>query len=181
MKWASHIAVAAALTIPINPAALPFSALGATAPDWLEFVLKIFGIKVKHRGVTHQLLSIVIFFILALLLSVYIGSFLAWFAFGALTHWFCDALTVTGVPVSPFSQHNTTLFGGKIRTGEPKEYFIAFGFLAVVLMIFKPATADFVTPSRDLTFNQYFMNYQKLYNLKIIDEKELKELRWKFF
>ena len=167
MKWASHIAVAAALTIPINPAALPFSALGATAPDWLEFVLKIFGIKVKHRGVTHQLLSIVIFFILALLLSVYIGTFLAWFAFGALTHWFCDALTVTGVPVSPFSQHNTTLFGGKIRTGEPKEYFIAFGF--------------FVTPSRDLTFNQYFMNYQKLYNLKIIDEKELKELRWKFF
>ena len=66
MKWASHIAVAAALTIPINPAALPFSALGATAPDWLEFALKIFGIKVKHRGVTHQLLSIVIFFILAL-------------------------------------------------------------------------------------------------------------------
>ena len=72
----------------------------------LEFVLKIFGIKVKHRGVTHQLLSIVIFFILALLLSVYIGTFLAWFAFGALTHWFCDALTVTGVPILPFSQHN---------------------------------------------------------------------------
>ena len=32
MKWASHIAVAAALTIPINPAALPFSAARTQAP-----------------------------------------------------------------------------------------------------------------------------------------------------
>ena len=55
MTWKSHIAIATAITLPFNPMAVPVAVLGSTAPDWSEWILKFFGIRVQHRGATHYL------------------------------------------------------------------------------------------------------------------------------
>jgi len=48
MTWKSHIAIAIACAIPFNPALIPVASLGATAPDWSEWVLKFFGVQVQY-------------------------------------------------------------------------------------------------------------------------------------
>ena len=53
MTWKSHIAIATAITLPFNPMLIPAAAIGSTAPDWSEWILKFFGITVEHRGFTH--------------------------------------------------------------------------------------------------------------------------------
>jgi inner membrane protein len=55
MTWKSHIAIATAIALPFNPMAIPIAVIGSTAPDWSEWVLKFFGIRVQHRGATHYL------------------------------------------------------------------------------------------------------------------------------
>jgi inner membrane protein len=44
-----------------------------------------------------------------------------WFSLGGLLHVLCDALTVTGVPLGPWSDRRFHLFGGRVRTGAPLE------------------------------------------------------------
>ena len=53
MTWKSHIAIATACAIPFNPALIPAAALGSTAPDWSEWVLKFFGVQVQHKEMIH--------------------------------------------------------------------------------------------------------------------------------
>jgi len=55
MTWKSHMAIATAVTMPFNPMAIPVALAGSTAPDWTEWILKFFGIRVQHRGATHYL------------------------------------------------------------------------------------------------------------------------------
>lgn len=43
MRWAAHIAVGAGLAAAVNPLTIPAAVVGATAPDWLEWVCKAFG------------------------------------------------------------------------------------------------------------------------------------------
>ena len=55
MRWAAHIAVGAGLAAAVNPLTIPAAVIGATAPDWLEWLFKAFGQPVRHRTVTHVL------------------------------------------------------------------------------------------------------------------------------
>jgi len=176
MTWKSHIAIATAITLPFNPMMLPASILGSTAPDWIEYILKFFGVRVRHREETHYLYIpvLIIFFSFAITSNI-----VFWFGIGYLTHWIADSMTISGVPVSQYDSHKIHFFGGRLRTGDIMEYIIAFGLLAVSVLIVKPSidTIDPKTP----TFNAYYMNYRELYDNKIIDEKTMKENRFNMF
>ena len=179
MTWKSHIAIATACVIPFNPALIPAASLGATAPDWLEWILKFFGIPVGHRGATHYLYIPVI--IIALSFFIDFQSILFWFGTGYLTHWVADALTPSGVPISQFDNHRIHFFGGKIKTGAFMEYILSYGFLLLVISLVKPL--DMIKNKDDLNnyFNVYFNDYGKMYEQKIIDEKTYKENRFNLF
>jgi len=176
MTWKSHMAIATAVTIPFNTLGVPFSILGSTAPDWSEGILKLLGHHVEHRGATHYL--IVPLAIIAISFVFDYHGFLFWFGVGYFTHWFADSLTISGVPISPNARHRIHFFGGKLRTGDPVEYFISFGFLLIVLMMVKPNLDD--VKDDVYKFNPYFFEYGKLYEKRIIDEKEYREKRFSF-
>lgn len=175
MTWKSHSAIAIAVTLPFNPSMLPIAVLGGTAPDWMEYILKFFGVMVKHREETHYLYIplLIIFFSFVIKSNI-----VFWFGIGYLTHWFADSLTISGVPISQFDNHRIHFFGGKIRTGEHIEYVIAFGFLAISIMITNPISNIF---EKTQQFNPYFIDYKELYKKKIIDEKTMRENRFKLF
>ena len=173
------MAIAATVTIPFNPALLPVSLLGSTAPDWSEWILKFFGIRVKHRGATHYLtvpLTIIIFSFL-----FDFKDMIFWFGVGYLTHWIADSLTISGVPLSPWDNNKIHLFGGKLKTGEMTEYLISFGMLLFALLVFNPAQKYFKSSDNPLEFNVYYIDYTELYEKKIIDEATYKEKRFKLF
>ena len=177
MTWKSHIAIASAVTLPFNPAMIPIASVGATAPDWIEHILKFFGVIVKHRGATHYLYIPILIILLSFLIDF--QNMLFWFGVGYLTHWFADSLTISGVPVSQFDNHRIHFFGGKIRTGEPLEFVIAFGFLAVSVVLVKPSLN--ILENSENKFNAYYIEYRQLYEKKIIDEKTMIENRFKLF
>lgn len=180
MTWKSHVAIATAITLPFNPAALVASNLGATAPDWLEHVLKFFGVRIEHRGATHYLIVPII--IIAISFIVDYKNMLFWFGIGYLSHWFTDALTITGVPISPWDNSRIHFFGGKLRTGDMLEYIIAFSLLALSLTIAKPMLNLFKTEEKtEVGFKVFGMDYDDLNKKNIIDNKEYLERRFKFF
>ena len=180
MTWKSHIAIAVATTLPFHSELIPFAVLGSTAPDWSEWVLSFFGINVRHRGATHYLYIP----FLIILSGTFISPFITWFGVGYLTHWFADSLTISGVPISQQDTHRIHFFGGKIRTGEPLEYIVAFGFLSVIVGAVQPQLEDFKDDNQDSgyeVFNPYFIQFHKLYDDGIIDEKQLRDNKFKMF
>jgi inner membrane protein len=180
MRWISHMAIASAVTIPINPAALPAALIGSIAPDWIEFILKPLGIRVKHRGATHYIL--IPLFIILLSLFIDYDNYLYWFGIGYFTHWFADSLTVSGVPLTPWSMHKVTLFGGSFKTGDSVEYILSFSLFLASMFIAQPALEEFFPDKKvPMIFNKYDMNYDKLYQEKIIDQKTAKDNRFVFF
>jgi inner membrane protein len=52
MRWFNHIVLAAAPVALIAPRLVPVAILGATAPDWLEWLAKIARQPLPHRGPT---------------------------------------------------------------------------------------------------------------------------------
>ncbi|ARR01450.1 metal-dependent hydrolase [Campylobacter porcelli] len=178
MTWKSHTAIAAAISLPFNPSALPLALLGSTAPDWLEWVLKFLGKPVAHRTTTHYL--IVPLGLILLSFFIDFRDWLFWFGIGYLSHWLADSLTITGVPISPLDKSNFTLFGGRFKTGEPSEYIVAFGLLAISLFFTKPST-DFLNSDPLNQFKVFLMDYKKLNENGVIDNKEYLEMRFKFF
>ncbi|EMB5528157.1 hypothetical protein U5686_002035 [Campylobacter coli] len=106
--------------------------------------------------------------------------FVLFIGMGYLSHWIADSLTISGVPISPLDKNKFTLFGGKIKTGEPLEFILAFGLLAISLLIAKPSV-DFFIRDQPSYFNVFYMNYKELNEKKIIDNKEYLEKRFKFF
>lgn len=179
MTWKSHIAIASACTLPFNPSALPFAVLGSTAPDWSEWILKFFGIQVKHRGATHYV--IIPLGIIALSFFIDFKDLIFWFGVGYLTHWFADSLTISGVPLTPWDRSKIHFFGGKLKTGELLEYIIAFSLLAMSVTIAKPTLELFTNSNQNTSFNVFSMDWQDLNNKNIIDNQELLEKRFKFF
>ena len=130
MRWYNHLLLAGAPAALIAPRLLPVVALGATAPDWLEWVAKAVGRPVKHRGPTHWMSAWIVGLLVAALMPDPAGGLLAGFAWGGLSHVVADALTVSGVPFSPASERRFHLLGGRLRTGGAGEYGVAW---AVVL------------------------------------------------
>jgi inner membrane protein len=174
MKWINHLAIAGATTAVISPALVPVALLGSTAPDWLEWVLKaLTGQDVKHRGVTHYVISWVLGLAFALLLWDFHGL-LAAFAWGGLTHVLADSMTVSGVPFAPHSERRFHLFGGRLRTGETGEYAIAWGIVAVC------AVGMQLTQTQNGWY-PFFYDWAGLYEQGLVDAKEWKDNRFRFF
>jgi inner membrane protein len=174
MKWISHILISGAVCAVFNPMALPAAIAGATAPDWSEKVInKTYRQnKVKHRGVTHYLL------VWALIAAVaWAGldykNYLFWFAIGGVTHWFCDALTVQGVPLGWMSDRRMTLFGGKVITGSAAEYTIAALFVIAAVFVVH-------SRSHESGFIPFFYNWEKHYENGLIDGHEWRTNRYDF-
>ena len=178
MTWKSHIAISTAITLPFNPAAIPIAAIGATAPDWLEYALKFFGVRVTHREETHYLIIPIAIIVFSFFFDF--KNLIFWFGIGYLSHWIADSLTRSGVPISPWDMNRVHFFGGKLVTGEPAEYIVAFSILAFSVLIFR-GEFDFFRSNEEPKFNAYYINYKKLYDEGIIDEKEFKENRFKLF
>ncbi len=182
MTWKSHIAIASAVTLPFNPVMLVVANLGATAPDWMEWVLKFFNIKVVHRGATHYF--IVPLFIILFSFIFDFRDMIFWFGIGYFTHWFADSLTISGVPLTPWDTSRVHFFGGKLKTGDMMEYIISFSLLAMSVTIAKPIINTFYNFGTEVgtsTFKVFSMDYQKLNDENIIDNAELLEKRFKFF
>lgn len=175
MRWVSHIAIAGAVTALANPLLVPAAMLGATAPDWLEWVItKLNGYRLKHRGPTHYVSAwglAVLFFSSGL---DFRGVGLA-FALGGLSHVLCDALTVTGVPFGPWSDRRFHLFGGRLRTGAPGEYAVTLGVVLVCALI------GWQLRGISGEFSPFFPDYAGMYRDGLLDAKEWKERRLQFF
>lgn len=180
MTWKSHIAIGSALCLPFNPTCLPFAIAGSTAPDWIEMILRVFGIRLGHRRQTHYLI-VPIGIILFAWVVWDLNSMIFWFGVGYLSHWVADSLTITGVPISPYDKHNFTLLGGKLKTGEPLEFIIAFGFLSASLFLGKPTLESVFYRKDERNFNVFYMDWSNLNKEGIIDNKEYLEHRFKFF
>jgi inner membrane protein len=85
-----------------------------------------------------------------------------------------DALTVTGVPLGPWSDRRFYLFGGRVRTGAPLEYAIAGGVvLACTLLSFRMHAQS--------GFYPFFFDWAGLYEQGLVDAYEWKQNRFRFF
>jgi inner membrane protein len=174
MKWVNHMLIAGAIAVPFNPAGAVTAVIGATAPDWLEYVLKVLGVRgIKHRGVTHYF----VYWVIGVFATFFIDwhGLIFWFAFGGMSHILCDALTVSGVPFGPWSDSRFHLFGGRIRTGQPTEYFVAL-FVVVVVAFFM----HLHNPTQ-MGFIPFFYDWYSYYEEGLIDASELKRNRLNFF
>jgi len=185
MTWLSHTTIATAVALPFNPAAIPIAVAGSTAPDWMEGLLKPFMPHLKHRKETHYLFFWIFAFALSFLIDY--RDILFWFTLGGITHILADSLTISGVPLSPWSKTKFHLFGGalkessfyKFRTGGQSEYIIAFSMLVIAIMLNNPI--NMLAKDNHNNFNPYMFNYRELHSDKIIDSKEYKENRFNFF
>jgi len=172
MKWFSHMAIAASTTAVVAPALVPVAILGSTAPDWLEWVLKAMGRRVKHRTITH----IVVYWIAGMLFGLFLWDWhgvIAGFAYGGLTHVLADSLTIAGVPLLPTSERRFNLFGGRLRTGGSGEFFVAGGITIICFFL-----AMSMHSKSD--FFPFFYNWQAMYEEGLIDGAEWKANRLKF-
>jgi len=178
MIWHNHIIIGASLCAVINPILIPVGMIGATAPDWLESVIKIFR-PVQHRGVTHIVLywvAAIVFFVLIDWHKIGLG-----FSIGGFSHVFADAFTIAGVPFAPWSTAKFHLFGGKLRTGNAGEYIVAL-IIAVIcgsFIMFSPLHRRDDGASNG--FIPFFFDWQKKYDDGLIDAHEWKQNRLNFF
>ena len=173
MKWTNHCLIAGAPVALVAPQLVPVAVLGATAPDWFEWVLKGTGRRVPHRGPTHYVAGWA-------LACVFFGLGFDWhgvglaFAVGGLSHVLADALTVSGVPLSPLSDRKFHLFGGRLRTGAAGEYLIAWGLvLACALIGSQLRSAGGYLP--------FFPDWAGRYERGEADAKEWKDNRFRLF
>lgn len=171
MLWQSHVIVAGSYAALVRPDLVPVAALGATAPDWLEWVISPF-VAVRHRTVTHYVVAWTAAALFFALVIDFRGYGLA-FALGGLSHVLLDALTISGVPFGPWSQHRFHLFGGKVKTGSMNE------FLVVGVIVLGAAAIYFTKPKSDNEFMPFFFQWGSLYEQGIIDGIEWKANRFK--
>lgn len=174
MRWFNHAAVAGALAAVVEPGAVPLAMLGATAPDWLEFVIRaVRGRPVKHRTVTHVLTSWLVAVVFFAAVWDFHGYGLA-FACGGLIHWFQDSLTVTGVPVTWWSDRRTTLLGGRMRTGDVGEYVLT----GVIVLV---CAGIIAARDPDGGYLPFFRNWPGLYSAGLVDGYEWRAHRFEWF
>lgn len=94
MMKKTHIVVGVAATLPFininNILFLPIAILGSFIPDW-DYKLGL-----KHRGITHTMLALLVTSLVLSLCSIKLG--LLW-SLNYGTHLLLDSLTVTGIPI----------------------------------------------------------------------------------
>lgn len=174
MRWYNHILIGAATTAVIAPQLVPLAALGATAPDWLEWLLAGLGRPVKHRTSTHWVAGWLVLLVGALAVWDVGGGWLAAFAWGGVTHVFADSLTVSGVPFSPLSDRRFHLLGGQLRTGGLGEYVVAGGCVLVCWLVFGAFNSQ-------AAYLPFFPDWADRYARGVVTAKEWKENRFRFF
>ncbi len=170
MKWLNHSLIAGAICAVVSPPHVAVCLAGATAPDWFEYILKVVNKHVKHRGPTHVLTH----WLVAALAFTFIWDFHGIgtaFCWGGVSHILTDAMTVSGVPFSPYSDRRFHLFGGRFRTGDPVEYAIAAG--VVVLCI------GFSHAVGNTDFIPFMFDWSGMYESGLIDAKEWKTNRFR--
>lgn len=180
MKWQNHIIIGASFGAVINPVLIPVAVLGSTAPDWIEYLLKIIGFRVKHRTVTHVVTSW-IFLILFFKFVIDYHSIGLGFAVGGFSHVIADSFTISGVPFSPWSDARFHLFGGKLRTGNAGEYIVA-GMIAISCAAWVHYVPTLRTNSDQEIggFIPFFYDWKKEYDSGVVDGAEWKDNRLKF-
>ena len=181
MKWQNHIIIGASFGAVVNPLVIPVAVLGATAPDWIEYILKICGHRVRHRTVTH----VVMYWVAAMLffwLVIDYRHFGLGFAIGGFSHVIADSFTIAGVPFSPASDARFHLFGGKLRTGNAGEYIVA-GLIALMCfgwVYYSPTSFKNSHDAETSGFMPFFYDWKKEYDNGVVDGSEWKENRLKF-
>lgn len=173
MKWINHMAIAGATTAVFAPELVPVALLGSTAPDWMEWVLKALRKPVKHRTVTHYVSAWAVGLLFAIGLWDFNGLLAAFF-WGGLSHVLADSLTVMGVPFSPHSDRRFHLFGGRLRTGDVGEYFIAWGLVVVCFGVSQMVHTE-------ASWYPFFFDWGGYYEQGVIDGHEWKQNRFRFF
>ena len=168
MKWLNHGLIAGAICAVVSPPHVPICVAGATAPDWMEFVAKGLGRNIKHRGPTHIFTHWLIVALVFTLVWDYQGIGMA-FAWGGVSHILTDAMTVSGVPFSPYSDRRFHLFGGRFRTGDPVEYAISAGVVIVCIGL------SHITGGQG--FAPFFYDWAGMYEQGLIDALEWKANR----
>ena len=128
MRWVSHMLIGGSVCSLWQPAWVPVAVLGATAPDWLEWIGRkhLPLARAHHRRCHPQPTELAVAGSCRLLYASLGGRDIG-FAVGGLLHWFGDALTVSGAPLTWWSPHRSTLFGGRLRQGGKTERAIAIG------------------------------------------------------
>jgi inner membrane protein len=157
----------------VSPVLVAPAVLGATAPDWLEWVAgAVTRHPIKHRTVTHVLLSWVCACAFFGVIADFRGLGLA-FSLGGVSHWLCDACTIQGVPLWWWSDRRTTIAGGRIRTGGMGEYAVVGGVLAccLVLASLRPSEA----------WSPFFRDWPNLYAAGVVDGSEWRSHRFELF
>ena len=181
MKWQNHIIIGASFGAVVNPLVIPMAMIGSTAPDWIEYILKICGHRVRHRTVTH----VVMYWVAAMLffwLVIDYRHFGLGFAIGGFSHVIADSFTIAGVPFSPASDARFHLFGGKLRTGNAGEYIVA-GLIALMCfgwVYYSPTSFKNSHDAETSGFMPFFYDWKKEYDSGIVDGSEWKENRLKF-
>jgi inner membrane protein len=141
--------------------------LGAVLPDLVEMVP---GLKLKHRGMSHSLMlhgvCLILFWNVPYFRDVWLGVLIG--------HLFCDALTVSGIPMAGETGMRATLFGGKIRTGTMGELV----FVCIVAGISFLLIGNILTPVQGETGRR---DWKALYEQGVIDKREYHEKRFTFF
>lgn len=94
------------------------------------------------------------------------------FAWGGVSHILTDAMTVSGVPFSPYSDRRFHLFGGRFRTGDPIEYAISAAIIVICIGI-----SHLIGES---SFSPFFFDWAGYYDKGLIDGSEWKTNRFKF-
>jgi inner membrane protein len=170
MKWLNHSLIAGSVCAVVSPPLVAAAVAGSTAPDWMEHLIKLTGIHIKHRSTTH----IFTHWFLAALAFTFLWDYQgigAAFFWGGISHILTDAMTVTGVPFSPYSDRRFHLFGGRFRTGEPLEYAIAAVVVAMCMLVMN------INPSEG--FAPFFYDWKGMYEQGVIDAHEWKTNRFK--
>lgn len=177
MRWVSHVLIGASICALWRPAWVPMAVLGATAPDWLEWLGRkhLPLARANHRGATHNLLGWLILFGVGLSLPDWGGALMA-FALGGMLHWLGDALTVSGAPLTWWSAHRSTLFGGRLRQGGKTERAIAIGVALVCALLLGHRLT---VPENG--FSPFFMPWQRLYQTGLLDAAEWRQHRFSPF
>lgn len=170
MIWASHMAVASSVSyvIGLNPVAMN---LGAVLPDLLEMVP---GLKLKHRGLSHSLtvhgVALILFWNIPYVRDVWLGVLIG--------HLFCDALTVSGIPMTGESGMRAILFGGKIRTGTMSEFMFVGAVAGITFLLIGGGFSSFRGGGGEESTRR---DWKALYKQGVIDKREYLEKRFTFF
>jgi len=175
MKWVNHILIGSAITAVWKPELVPIAAIGSTAPDWLEWVSEAAGKPLKHRTTTHYLILWVIILIFGL--NWDFNNIITAFGLGGLLHVLSDAMTIQGVPIGWWSDRRFHLFGGRLRTGRPGEYFVSFSIMLICFSIVILTSQS----DNNKIFTPFFYNWMEFYNSGIVDGYEWRQNRWRWF